>query len=211
MSAACSIAGCVSAEGIDVGKHEFGIEELVDDSEARSFNRGSRSVEDLVLIGRVSAFREFSPDNIQKFYKTYVEFSDRVHPDEGPVYSESDFREQIAGWTKLKVFSIPMVAGLYEYALVPTEMHSDVRFPSFFETWMVQKPGDLVVAKSNRDAYFIIARVLCENDKAYKECAREYRGGLYDAETGHELSTKSLEQKKSGHRIDIKDYHVLED
>ena len=108
------------------------------------------------------------------------------------------------------MFSIPLVAGRYDYALVPADMQADIHFPSAFGTLMVQETGDLIVAKSNQDGYFLIADVLCEDAEGFASCASKYRKGLFDATTGKELSASSLKPKESGHRIDILNYQAIE-
>jgi hypothetical protein len=94
--------------------------------------------------------------------------------------------------------------------LVPSDIQATIRFPSVFGTLMVQESGDLVVAKSNEDGYFLIVGVLCKDLEDYADCAGKYRKGLFDATTGSELSCSSLEPKESGHRIDIASYQAIE-
>lgn len=200
------LCGCVTYEGIALGPSEFGVEELAETSGSSGPYGSQRPVRELILVGRVSAFREFNAGNVEDYYAAYAAFAARIHPGEAPAYSASDVREQFSGWTKLRYAS-----GHYEDALVPSGLTARVVFPSVVGTFLIQQSGDLVVARSNHDGYFVISGVLCAVGEGYEKCARQYRSGWYDATTGQELSASSLEPVESGHRIDIVDYRLRPD
>ena len=108
------LVGCVSLEGVGIGKGDFGVEELVEQSKDQGStedNAPESKMSELLLVGTVSAFRKFDDTTVQRFYKQYVAFAERMHPGEGPTYLEHDFRERIVGWTKAQGVFDPACRG----------------------------------------------------------------------------------------------------
>jgi hypothetical protein len=108
------------------------------------------------------------------------------------------------------LFSIPLIMGTYDVALVPNDIHAEIRFPSSFGTVMVQESGDLLAARTNRDGYFFVKQVLCKDGRGYSACAKKYQKGLFNGSTGEELTYKTLIPKESGRRIDPVSYLEIE-
>jgi len=113
------LVGCASMEGLSLAKSDFGVEELAKESKDQPGSEdhaADAKSSELLLVGTVSAFRKFNEDKVERFYEQYAAFAERIHPGKEPTYTEPDFRERIAGWTKLKTLSIPLVVGMYDYA-----------------------------------------------------------------------------------------------
>jgi len=205
--------GCVSQEGIGIVSPDWGVEEIIDQRESRkeSVDESIGDVPvDLVVIGNVSAFRPLTEKNGEEIYSEYLEFSKQLNPDKPVAYSAEEFRNEVAGWTKLKYFSIPLVYGHYKIALVPNGIHSEIQFPSGFGTIMVQVAGDLVAARTNNDGYYFVRQVLCKDGQGYSTCAKNYHKGFFDGSTGEEIDRKTLTPKDSGERIDPVNYKKIE-
>ncbi len=65
--------------------------------------------------------------------------------------------------------------------------------------------GDLVAARSDRDGLLWIDRVLCKADRSYEACAQKYTIGVFDENTGRELS-RDGQPKADGEWVDISSY-----
>ena len=210
----CFLAtGCVSQEGISLGTSDWGAEQIVEQREKReaASDQNLPDVPDeLIQIGKVSAFRPITEKNFDDIYSKYVEFAARMNPETSSSLTEVEFREQIAGWTKLKTITVPLLFSGYDYALVPNNVRDEIIFSDSFRTVMVQDSGDLVAAKTNADGYFLVVEKLCQEGYGYFECSGQYEMGLFDASTGEELSYGSLKPKKSGERIDPQTFKVIE-
>jgi hypothetical protein len=206
------VAGCAN-EGMRFSSTEWGVEEIVELREVSSEDGSTnerRIPTDLVMIGKVSAFRPLTEKNSEQIFSEYVAFASRVDPSRDAMYSLEEFNREVAGWTMLKVWSIPLIVSNYDYALVPRALHDQLRFPTAGATFLVQDSGDLVAALTNQDGYFFVRKFLCHEGKGYKQCAKKYELGLFDASTGEELDYKSLTPDESGVRIDPATYKLIE-
>ena len=157
---------------------------------------------DLIIVGTASAFRPLTGGNADEIYAEYIAFAERLHVDRSAAYSQEEFVLAFAGWTRIKVFNIPLVYGEYEYALVPNGLHETIRFPSGFGTFLAQESGDLLAARTNVDGYYIVTEILCKDEAGYSACADGYQKGLFDGFTGEELDPRNLTPKDSQKRID---------
>ena len=204
--------GCAATqEGLYVGETpKIGAEALVE-------NRQPDVAKELILIGATSAFRPFNEANIQEYYSSYEKFSAQIHPNSPPAIDFDEFRDSFSGWTNLKYFSLPIVAGfflpiptgLYEDALVPNGLSEQIKFPSSAGTILVQEAGDLLAARTNSDGFYIVKKILCKDVPGYFECAKQYEKGVFDGITGVELDS-NLKKKAYGKVIDTKIFLVHE-
>jgi len=207
MLIALMTVGCAtSQEGVSFGEHELGVEEIIEQRESRSDEALGEVPVDLILIGKVSAFRPLSSKNTEEIYAEYVDFASRLNPGRPVSLSAEEFGREIAGWTKLKTFSVPMIVSNYEFALVPIGLHEKIYYPSGFGTVMVQDSGDLVAARINVDGYFLVDKILCKEQSDYSACADNYYKGLFNGATGEELDYKTLTPEDSGKQIDPASY-----
>ena len=209
------LGGCVSQEGVTIVPSAKGAEHIIIQRE-QAIETGDRDPADvptnIILVGTVSAFRAFDDaDEANKFYEDYVDFAEELHPGGAPEYTAEEFREAIAGWTKVKFFTVPLVVGLYDYALVPVAIREDIRFPSGFGTFMVQEAGDMLAARTNDDGYFVVRELLCKDGEGYAECAENYEKGIFDGVTGEELHSTKLVPKPDGDRIDPDTYLKIQE
>jgi len=205
--------GCTT-EGIMHDASDWGVEEIVELRELQSEDgrtNDRRIPTALVTIGKVSAFRPLTEKNIEEIFSEYAAFASQVDPSRDPMYTLEGFHSEVAGWTMLKVWSIPLI-GLsnFEYALVPRALYEQLRFPTAGATFLAHDSGDLVAALTNPDGYFFVRKILCREGNDYKQCAKNYKWGLYDASTGEKLDHKSLTPDKSGIRIDPATFHLIE-
>jgi hypothetical protein len=152
---------------------------------------------ELILIGRVSAFREFEGADASEFYQEYREFVTKIGAGAAPRVSYQQFNTEFAGWTRLKFFGVPGVIGGYEDILVPQRLRWEIDFPSSAATVLYQGSGDLVAAKTNADGFFVAYKVLCLENVNFQSCSKNYPSGVFDATTGAQLST-SMEPVEGG-------------
>jgi hypothetical protein len=68
--------------------------------------------------------------------------------------------------------------------------------------------GDLVAAKADGHGMLWLERVLCGDDASYRACAEKYQPGIFDANTGREL-TRHHQAKPDGALIDVSSYVKL--
>jgi hypothetical protein len=155
---------------------------------------------ELILIGRASAFREFEGVDVSEFYNDYKEFAVMIGSDSFPEVSYEKFNAEFAGWTRLKVFSIPGIFGSYEDVLVPQRLRGKIDFASSAETILYQGTGDLVAAKTNADGFFVAYKVLCEEDVNFQSCVKNHPTGVFDATTGVQV-TRSMKPAEGGNTL----------
>lgn len=210
--------GCTfTQEGVYIGKGDpFGADAIVKqnkdanlgDGEAFGDRLPAAVHKDLIMVGKASAFRAFDPDEIDEFYDGYAEFAEEVNPGQAPTVDRAQFKEQFAGWTRLKYHGISMLSAWYEDALVPVELSESIRFQNSLGTIMFQATDDLVAARTNEDGFFVIRYLLCRVGEGYSKCARHYEHGIFDGRTGDELSFDLL-PAGNGRRIDTVDFRRL--
>jgi hypothetical protein len=155
----------------------------------------------LLMVGTVSAFREFDEAEYLAFYRKYLELANLVHPGEESSVSLEAFRQEFAGWTMLKWKYLPL-GSLYDDALVPKKLRWHIDFPSSTATVLYQGEGDLLLARSNPDGFFVVESVLCSGKSGL--CG--YQQGIFDANTGSELD-HNLDPKSGGKRFAIESYN----
>jgi hypothetical protein len=214
------IQGCAfKAEGVSFGSFEYGVDPILDlkEKQGKAAIEGNSREEFFyqpgdeirpIFVGTSSHFRKFEENEAEEFYPQYSEFAQRINPDKAPSISLGDFVEMFSGWTMLKYFSVPLVGGLYEDALVPKALAGLIKFPSATTTALVQATGDLIAGQVNADGFLVIERLLCKEKEDFKACKQEYEKGIFDAATGRELK-QSLELKESGRQIDVNSLKVL--
>lgn len=159
----------------------------------------------VIMVGTLGPLREADEETLRKGYKKgYLKGAEMWHPGKPPALSEDDFVAQVRGWTTVETFSIPGVMNSRHPALVPRRFDGD--FASTFGSFMLGTTGDLVVAKTNDDAAYLLTQVLCKGDApAYRDCAAKYERGRFDANTGDELGS-DMKPKNNGVAINTGDY-----
>lgn len=206
--------GCVSNEGISVRltPDSFGSKELVkygalpgvpNDEDAE------KTVTGLVAIGYTSSYRRISEEDAAQKYSQYTKFYERWGLDRDPALSATNFAKSIGGWTRLKVFGIPLVGATYVMVLVPRMFEDEVTFSSVTGTFMLQTDGDLVSAHTNEDGVFVLSGLLCKENADLSNCEKNYKKGRFDSTTGEQLDGK-LRPKKNGVRLDPASLRVVE-
>jgi hypothetical protein len=68
--------------------------------------------------------------------------------------------------------------------------------------------GALVAAKADSHGVLRLERVLCRRDETYGGCAAAYQPGIFDANTGREL-TRDHQPKRDGALVDVSSYVKL--
>ena len=213
LAAFCS--GCVTAEGIGftsdpyVNKSFVKYGALPDAStEAESGDR-KNAVTGYIVVGTVSAFREFKRENIEEEYKDYAEDFELWGTGRQPNLGLEDFSKIIRGWTRIKVVGVPLLFAGYVKGLVPYEAARDIDFEPVLATALFQSSSDLVAAKTNSDGILTVVTVLCKDTAGYSECAKSYKKGVFDSNTGLKLSGK-LEVSEGGPRIDPITFELID-
>ncbi|MDJ0917378.1 MAG: hypothetical protein QNJ05_06395 [Woeseiaceae bacterium] len=219
LAVAAVCTGCVSAEGISLGTQPYISPDFAEyaahpDREATEAQTESdpRGVTELILIGNVSAFREFDEDDKTAEYEKYARAFEAWGIDQPPQLDAEAFAQTIRGWTKIKIVGVPLLLAAYIKALVPSETANDVEFESAVATFMLQTSSDLVAARTNADGAFVIDTLLCSDsrDRGYTNCAKRYHRGVYDADTGLRIKSK-LKLDEDGPRIDPATYVLLDE
>lgn len=208
--------GCVSVglEGISPGKDSFGVREIfvpVESDEAAESQVPPGWSPNLLVVGTVSAYRKLKGRRLEKFYSSYVEFGEKVHPGAPVAYSPDEFASTFSGWTRLKTFTIPLTWGHYTSSLVPVALQDEIKFPYASGAFLGQEAGDLLVARLNADGYLVVEKVLCKDDSDYFDCAKKFEKGFFDATTGRELNRRTLVPKEKGDWIDPITFFTIKD
>ena len=210
--AICS--GCVTAEGIHLGSDPYVNQGFVKygrlpDAPPETDPDDSKSaVTGLIVVGTVSAFREIKPEDAEAEYRKYVRAFESWEADRHPNLGSEEFSRTIRGWTRIKVFGVPLLFAGYVKALVPVEITEDVDFEPVIATFLLQTSSDLVAARTNSDGAFVVETLLCEDRASYSECAQSYEKGVFDATTGLKLDGK-LKVSESGPRIDPISFRIV--
>lgn len=158
-------------------------------------------VPSLIAVGPVSSLRRFNERNIDKSYERYVATVARIRPDSVAELSRSEYEQRLAGWTNLKLFTVPLVLGHYQSVLVPFALVDNIKFPPVAGVMLGQETGDLLAARTNPDGLFVVEAVLCRDGITYYHCAKVYEKGYFDAVTGFEIDS-DLQPNRSGTQID---------
>lgn len=209
-----SLVGCITVEGVSFESQAYidpkfvklgklldatGHQQEADDNNPQSQLTG------YIVIGTVSAFREFNSDNVAREYDNYLADFDTWEIDRDPALSFEEFSRTIAGWTKIKIWGVLMLMAEYSKSLVSKEVieHVDFQDPVLF-----QLSRDLVAARTNSDGALVVVSLLCKKNQEFTNCASEYRKGIFDSSTGKELK-ESLAPKENGALIDTETYHAI--
>ena len=215
VAAVCLVAvlatGCVSQEGIGIGTQPYVNGGMVKYSRLPTAEpeEGDERVTNVTLIGTLSAYRGFAADEYQGEYEKYVEGFEKWESGTEPSLSLEEFSATMAGWTKVKIFGIPLIAAAYVKALVPKDLLDDVKFEPGVGTFLLQTSSDLVAAVSNDDGAFVISERLCADVDGFTKCSRQYHKGIFETATGQELKSK-LRLKEDGVVIDTVTFKVIE-
>jgi hypothetical protein len=163
-----------------------------------------------ILIGTVPAYSRVDGDS-GKFYELYRKLAPNAGVDSSPALSGDEFRATIAGWAQLKVFTLPFGdASHEEEVLIPASLTRDIGLPTNSGTFAVHEAGDLLVARTNADGFYVVEAVLCREGPEYAACARAYRQGIFDAASGMKLGHDGA-TPAAGNRIDINTYRAVEE
>lgn len=212
--ACAAVSGCVTAEGISLGTEQPYISayfvkygSLPDAALANPVSK----VNELILVGTLSAYREIAPENAAKEHKKYVESFETWEAGRPPNLSLDEFSTTISGWTQIKVSGVPLIYACYVKSLVSSEILRDADFEPAVATFLLQTSSDLVAARTNSDGAFVIEAVLCRDQpgSGYTECASGYKKGVFDAATGRKVKGK-MEVSEKGPQIDTLTYRVIE-
>lgn len=203
--------GCVSQEGIGIGTQPYVNSGMVKYSRLPTAEAedGDERVTNVTMIGTLSAYRGFDAADYSREYEKYVKSFEKWESGTEPSLSFEEFSATMAGWTKVKLFGIPLIAAAYVKALVPKEMLDDVKFESRVGTFLLQTSSDLVAAVSNDDGAFVISALLCADVDGFTKCSKQYHKGVFDAATGKKLKGK-LRVKEDGVVIDPLTFKVTE-
>jgi hypothetical protein len=170
----------------------------------------------VLIVGTTGPLRTLDDAERDELYRNYVAVASQSHPGdappgaaanagEPPVLTSAEFKQKIAGWASIQTLSIPLVTKLRYRVLVPATATQDGKFPSAAASFVFGASGDLVAARSERDGSLWIDRVLCKADRSHEACAQKYAVGVFDENTGRELS-RDYKPKADGEWVDISSY-----
>ncbi len=203
--------GCVSAEGVSLGQQPYinsGFTKYGGHPDRAETDSNPR-VTGLILVGTVSALREFDEEDKITEYEKYARAFEAWGTDKPPELSAADFVRTMTGWTKIKFAGVPLLGAAYCKALVSVDSVSTVDFEPSLATFMLQTSSDLVAARTNSDGAFVIDSLLCKDDQDdFAECSRRYRKGMFDADSGLKIKSK-LKTDPDGPRIDPVTYLLV--
>lgn len=165
----------------------------------------------VIVIGRLSAYRKFDEKNIERGYNNYVESFQKARSDATPSLGFAEFRNTVSGWTMIQVYGAPFVVAVYLRALVSSKVVSELRFENFIHSFVAYDTTDLVAAESNADGALVIKVLLCREGPKYSDCALQYEKGVFDLETGLELTMGLKPKVNTGDLIDPISYKLLRD
>ena len=158
IAAAIVSSGCVTAEGVSLGWQPYINSSFVkygghpDRAESEPDGR----VTALIVVGTLSAFRELDAADKAREYERYVDSFRAWGIGKPPQLSAEEFGRSMRGWTKMKIFGVPLLVAAYMKALVPDSIADDVEFEPAITTTLFQASGDLVAARTNADGALFI-------------------------------------------------------
>ena len=163
----------------------------------------------VLIVGTTGPLRTLNDGERDEFYRNYIAAAKSQAGDasagEFSVMTAAEFKEKISGWASIQTFSIPLVMNLRYRVLVPSAVAQTTHFASAASSFVFGASGDLVAARSDRDGLLWIDRVLCKADRSYEACAQKYTIGVFDENTGRELS-RDGQPKADGEWVDISSY-----
>ncbi len=166
------------------------------------------AVPGVLIIGTTGPFRAVSDRERGEFYRSYVAFAAKWHPGEPARLDARAFQDKLAGWASIETSGVPGIASWRSRVLVPASVARDTRFASAAGSFMFGTTGDLVVARQDYDGLTWLERVLCRDDKAYRDCAKNFQAGIFDENTGVELD-RHRRPKADGAAVDVTSYVKL--
>lgn len=164
----------------------------------------------LVMVGTVGPLRAFNDrtDAVRDYWRSYGRPTASQHPEPPSGFlSESDYADKVAGWASMEVASVPGVGSTRVPVRVPRALVKTITFPPAGTSYFGQRTGDLVAGVSNDDHWILVTKVLCKDSfaqdggKQFRECAKDYVRGRFDARTGKELG-KTPAARPGGSVID---------
>jgi hypothetical protein len=163
-----------------------------------------------ILIGTVPGYRRVDGEDNARFYELYRKLAPHA-VDGSPMLTQDEFAATIAGWTRLKVLTLPLAQGFREEeVLIPSHLGGDIGLPLNAGNFAEQEAGDLLVARTNADGFFVVEAVLCREGQDYAACASAYQSGLFDAASGMKIGVDGQVAPTSD-RIDVNSYKVIEE
>ena len=159
----------------------------------------------LLLVGTTGPFRAVDPKDRDGLYAQYLKAAEVWHPGRPALMTQARLTERLAGWASVQTWGIPGVMSMRGRVLVTSDAVKDTQFASAGGSFMFGTTGDLIGARSDEDGIVWLERVLCKNTAGYRSCAKQYRSGFFDANTGQELD-KNRKPKLGGARIDPTSY-----
>jgi hypothetical protein len=170
----------------------------------------------VLIVGTTGPLRTLGDTARDELYHNYIAVASRSHPGEAPpgeasnpgelpVLSATEYKQKIVGWASIHTSGIPLVTNLRYHVLVPATVAQGGKFPSAAASFVFGASGDLVAARSERDGSLWIDRALCKADRSYEACAQKYAVGVFDENTGRELS-RAYKPKADGEWVDISSY-----
>jgi hypothetical protein len=161
----------------------------------------------LLLVGTTGPFRPAEAQDRDGLYAQYLKAAEVWHPGQPARMSEDNLTGKLAGWASVQTWGIPGVMSMRARVLVSTDVVKDTQFASAAGSFMFGTTGDLIAARSDDDGIVWLERVLCRDSDGYRDCAKQYRSGFFDANTGQELD-KNRKPKLNGTRIDTATYLI---
>lgn len=215
LMAAAVLGGCaISKDGVSFASRPPDSNQIAKAHDQLEANAGSGAAESnmqpgMLVIGTTGPFRKPSEKQRGDFYNAYVKFAAQWHPGLPPALSDAAFQEKLAGWASIQTSSVPLIMSWRVPVLVSTALPQDTRFASAAGSFMFGATGDWVAARSDRDGLVWMDRVLCRQGEGFRECAKKYRSGIFDENTGQELS-RDRKPKIDGGWVDVTSYVSLE-
>jgi hypothetical protein len=166
------------------------------------------AVPGILIIGTTGPFRPVNDQERVEFYRSYVAFAAKWHPGEPPRLDSAAFQDKLAGWASIETSGVPGVMSWRSRVLVPAGVARDTQFASAAGSFMFGTTGDLVVARQDYDGLVWLERVLCRDDKSYRDCAGNFQAGIFDENTGIELD-RHRKPKADGAAVDVTSYVKL--
>jgi len=164
----------------------------------------------ILIIGTAGPFRDVSDEERAEFYRSYVAYAAKWHPGTAPRLDAAAFQEKLAGWTSVQTSGVPGIMSWRSRVLVPASVAHDAKFASAAGSFLFGTTGDLVAARGDYDGLVWLDRVLCRDDGSFRACARNYRSGIFDENTGRELD-RHRKPKPDGAVVDVSTYVKLPD
>jgi hypothetical protein len=217
---ALAASGCaLTADGIGSAHHapdankvsqmKAQLQENAASSAAATHASGDATTTDaqpgILVIGTTGPLRTVEDKDRGGFYSAYIKAAGQWHPAEPPTLDEAAFQAKLGGWASVQTFGIPGVGGVRLRMLVPTNVVHEAQFASVAGSFLFGTTDDLVVARSDHDGLLWLERVLCRGDGSYHACAKSYKAGVFDLNTGQELA-RDRKPKVNGSTVSITTY-----